>query len=330
MTDFETTECVNSVDNTTSHELTVDESVTATSDDSDDGFTVVKKASKSQNHRRYRSDRGNGEAKATRAAREEVEVPAKPPRDHPVYVVYSRLSLDSIEDFIDEKTGVENAVSFIRVVYDRDSQATNRSIAVIRPDVYKKLLRWTEDNTREVYDHTGRRLTRFNDVDFSISEYKIRDSDRQHRGSPANTLFVPVPSVLRSKQTFVRSYVNQCLRLFVDNNMIPDNCWHINIPLTTRESGGEIRNGCYISFRGVHPDTLALVRVVIDYTFWEHDGVDELTFRCRWLKTRTQKDDKRSWNQKPKPKLAKGSQPKPTGRKGSPSASEASEDDSDE
>lgn len=189
-----------------------------------------------------------------------------------VYMVNSQLSLNQLHAELSRY----GTIGLLRIVLDRDGRETTRNIAIFHDDVYQRLLA----------EGFGNR-SRWNQ-DFSVHPFEVKEFDLPGSGK-TQTLFVPVPNELLTKDGVVRGEITDKLQHLVDWEVLPADCWKLTIPLKSRERGG-IRGGFFISFRGLTMNHIALARVALTDTRWDcladPNQDNHNVFRCYWARDR--------------------------------------------
>lgn len=184
-------------------------------------------------------------------------------------MIYSGWSLASIQEYLQQYGGAK----YLRIIYDfRTSKDTNRTLAVLDEEVYGLLV------CNGVDKRPGGK-------DFSISRYILRDSQLPGKDK-ITKLFIQVPPVFRHRESFVRNSLEEKLHQLAEWNIIPANSWILTIPLQSRETG-ILRGGCYVSFKDVSPQAIALVKICINDTCWDKNKTDPLgeVVRCFWARS---------------------------------------------
>lgn len=196
----------------------------------------------------------------------------------PVYLIHSKWSLTKIDTFL----GDYGEVGFLRIVYDKDGNETDRNIAILPESSYNALC---EDGfDRRQY---GKGCV--------IAPYVLRDNNFPGE-ERTNSLFIPVPKDLSADDETVVSTINDKLKHLSEWKIIPVDSWSVNAPLKSREKGG-IRGGCFVTFRKDVPiECRAMVRVLITDTYWpdlEENGSDDRpVFRCFWARSRKERSER--------------------------------------
>lgn len=219
----------------------------------------------------------------------------------PVYIIHSQWSLLKLDNFLSEY----GEVGFLRIVYDKDGNETDRNIAILPETSYTALC---EDGfDRRQY---GKGCV--------ISPYVLRDNNFPGE-ERTNTLFIPVPKDLGADDDTVVEAINDKLKHLSEWNIIPADSWSINAPLKSREKGG-IRGGCFVSFkRDVPVACRAMVRVLITDTYWpeseENSSEERPVFRCFWARGRTDRNEKRVGTDRNEKRVGKERNEKRVGKK---------------
>ena len=206
----------------------------------------------------------------------------------PVFVIHSRWSLSKLGDFL----GEYGDVGFLRIVYDKDGNETDRNIAILPESSYKDLC--DDGYNRRQYGKG-----------FVIAPYTLRDNNFPGENH-TNTFFIPVPDELCSEDDSVVATINDKLQHLSEWNIIPPDSWSVNVPLKSREKGG-IRFGCFVSFkRDVPVECRAMARVLITDTYWseleEFPSEETPVFRCFWARKRKERPSKKQTTHDKKPK----------------------------
>lgn len=196
----------------------------------------------------------------------------------PVYVIHSKWSLLQLDTFLSDY----GDVGFLRIVYDKDGNETDRNIAILPESSYTALC-------ADGFDR------RQHGKGFVIAPYVLRDNNFPGE-ERTNTLFIPVPKDLSEDDGAVSSAISDKLKHLSEWNIIPADSWSVNVPLKSREKGG-IRGGCFVSFkRDVPIECRAMVRLLITDTYWpesDDNSSDERSiFRCFWARDRKPHDNK--------------------------------------
>ena len=208
---------------------------------------------------------------------EEVVEEEKKMQFFPVYVIYSKMSVPKINNYL-RKYG---SVGFLNVVKDKLGD-TNRTIAILSAETFDKLIE---------SGHGTDRRDRRDRKPLTVAPFKLKKSNFPSYNK-TRTLFVPIPTAFKADvdNEYVEDKIKKCveekLKHLVSWNIIPDDSWRITIPLKSRESG-EIRNSCFVSFpREVKTPAVAMVKVLLHDTYWPNDNI----FRCFWSRKRNMKE----------------------------------------
>jgi len=191
----------------------------------------------------------------------------------PVYMIYSKWSLTQIDNFLKEFGEAE----YLRIVYDNKHIETNRTIAILSDEVYKKLC----DAGFNESKNNG----------FKIKPYIVKEIDNS---IAVRTLFVPVPKEFCNLRDKVKDIISKKIINLSHLGIINESDWNINIPINTREKG-DIKKGCYISFNdNVELERISLIRILLTDTYWPEiltldsllsktsDSGERKIFRCLW------------------------------------------------
>lgn len=185
----------------------------------------------------------------------------------PVYLIYSPWSLNRIDSFL-SKYG---DVGFLRIIYDRDGNETNRTIAIISDEAYVELCKDGFNRQR--------------DTELIITPFILKDNNFPYKGY-TTSLFVPVPSDLRSDDTFVVNTVNDKIQHLSSWGIIDDDSWTVSAPLKSREKGA-IRGSCFVSFKKEVPlQRRAMIRLLLTDTYWNESEKAQTIFNCFWSRAR--------------------------------------------
>lgn len=204
----------------------------------------------------------------------------------PVYVIYSKWSLDQIREFLKDFGEAE----YLRIVYEMNLEEnklveTNRTIAILSDDIYKKL----EENGYTC--DTEKQFKGFKIKPFILKDKNLESTD------PIRTLFIPIPTQFHHKHDKIFNFIERKLKDLEDFGILEQSSWSINIPVKTREKG-DIKNGCYISFgKDVELERIAMTKILLTDTYWPemiiiHESTKpEITERkilkCRWFNSKT-------------------------------------------
>ena len=184
----------------------------------------------------------------------------------PIYLIYSRWSLQQIENFLTQY----GPVGYLRIILDKAGVETDRTIAIISSDTFELL----KKNGYDEHQY-GK--------DFMITPFVLRKlaSEAKH------SLFVPVPKEIASFDSNVIDEINGRMVHFSEWGIITSDAWQVTAPLLSRETGG-IRNGCFITFKKTLPlETVSLIRLLLTDTYWRFtpQGSDPIRFNCYWTRT---------------------------------------------
>ncbi len=194
----------------------------------------------------------------------------------PVYIIYSRLSLQQLDKFF-ERFG---DVGFMRIMYDKTGAETNRTIALVNEGCYNAL------------KAKGYALCQFDEKvikdDVKITKF-VMSPQMVQSDKTVRKLYIPVPTQLNDDESFVNDSIEDKLLHLVAWSIIPLHCWKITIPVKSREKGG-VKGGCQISFdKDVELERIAMVRLLMTDTYWPNrntDNEERPVFKCYWHRGR--------------------------------------------
>lgn len=171
-----------------------------------------------------------------------------------LYIIHSKWSLTRIDKF----TSQYGRVGTLRIICDGDRE-TNRNLALLETDVYDKLV---AKGYGERENKKGYQISVFNN---NALELPRKDCNRN--------LFIPVPEIFRNDDFKVIEIITEKLEYFVEWDMLPNECWNIEVLYKSREKG-EISKGCFVIFDDDLPlTTIARARLLMTGIYWpEHDS----------------------------------------------------------
>jgi len=196
-----------------------------------------------------------------------------PVKDYPVFLVHSNWSLKRISDFL---KGFGNGnVGSMHVDRDRNGDETNRTICLVDESVYAAMVRGGYSKNR----------------DFSIDRYALRPNcypSRKH----AYSFYVPLPRSFKLTETDCRQQLEGKLNELVNFGILGSDDFTVRIPQDKDgEQKEEIKPFCFITFKkNVDHDTIAIVKVVLDNTWWysSDSTMNRELMRCYWGRRRPQ------------------------------------------
>lgn len=209
----------------------------------------------------------------------EVQTQVKEEIEFPVYMCYSKWSLQNMDRFIGQYGGV----GFLRIVFGKDEKETDRTIAILSKETYNALLDEGYGDTKPDERAYGR--------GFRVTPFKLNENSFPGEGRN-NTLFVPVPKVLGANDTWIFDQVTAKLDHLAEWGIVEKGSWSVNIPLKSREEGG-VRGGCFVSFKRGYPlERVAMARILLTDTYWpEHESLEKRAiFHCYWAREREERD----------------------------------------
>lgn len=203
----------------------------------------------------------------------------------PVFMVHSKWSIQAIDKFL----APYGDVGYLRVVRDKDGNETSRTLAIISIETY---------NTLQGKGYGCRNNKGIVITPFRLTTHDLPPEDKD----PAMSLFVPVPPKYRVTESVIMDNLNKRLEHLSNWNIIPANCWNISAPLKSREEG-EIRNGCFISFKipFYALKAIALVKILLSDSCWS--GPEKYRIRCYWGRNRNIKQKNNSLGNAPDSKF---------------------------
>lgn len=181
-----------------------------------------------------------------------------------IYIIYSKWTLRRIDEAI-SKYG---KVGLLRIINDGVKE-TNRTLVLMENEVYFKLIN---------AGYSGK-----NNKGLSITAFNEKALDFPGKNFNSN-LFVTVPEVFKSDDLNVIKIVEGKLKHLVEWDILPDNCWTINVPVKSREKGG-ISSGCFIIFdKEIEISVISKARMLLTDNNWpatsEQD--EKEAFKCVW------------------------------------------------
>lgn len=193
-----------------------------------------------------------------------------------LYIIYSRWSLSRI----DKEITLSGKIGLLRIICDAGKE-TNRTLALLENDVYDKLC------------HKGYSDKKSN-KGFSIVKFNEKALDLPPKGFTKN-LFVRVPEIFRKDDVKTIEIIDEKIKHLVGWEVLPENSWHVNAVLESREKGS-ISSGCFIVFDSkVELVTIAKVKMLITDTLWPtvSEDVEREYFKCSWAFDSRKKDHKK-------------------------------------
>lgn len=193
-----------------------------------------------------------------------------------VYIIFSKWEVKKIVQFC--RTYGE--VFWSRLVYDKSGKETDRTLMILSDEAYNGLVKagyGSEEHKRGSNSNKA--------AGFRIARYVLRE-DSEHTDAP--TLFVPAPKEQRDSTVVMEGIVDSKLRTLAECDILPMDSWVVEAPPRSRESG-EVRSGAYITFdTNVERARIAMVRLLINDTYWPDVGNKETLsiFRCYWARER--------------------------------------------
>lgn len=187
-----------------------------------------------------------------------------------IYIIYSSLSIEAMLNFLNGF--MPNAVCLTKIIYDAYFNETNKTIVVMKPELYELLL------------ENGYGVTRF-EIDFKIKKYKFNENILAPLDKSSN-LFIPI--IKKTSESVVNAIVNKKLESLADFNIIPKNSWRLKCPINSREDGC-VKLGCFIFFKSeISEYNIGVVKFLLNNTYWDAEGENKYdnTIKCYWAKKR--------------------------------------------
>ncbi|HSW77024.1 MAG TPA: hypothetical protein VLG50_08250 [Candidatus Saccharimonadales bacterium] len=166
---------------------------------------------------------------------------------------------------------MSNQIGMMKIIYDSVKNETNKTIALLTPLLYNKLI------------DTGYDISRF-EIDFKIKKYKFNDNITPPIDKSSN-LFIPI--IKKTTEWVVTNIINHKLEILAQFNIVPVRSWRIKCPINSRENG-VIKLGCFIFFHHDVPVTsIGVVKFLLNNTYWDDDNKNDKydnTIRCYWAR----------------------------------------------
>ena len=197
--------------------------------------------------------------------------------EHKVYIVFSKWDVKKIVQFC----STYGEVFWSRLVYDKTGHETDRTLMILPDETFDSLV---EDG----FGFTDRKLKGSSKpAGLRIAPYILRE-EQEHDDEP--TLFVPAPREHCDSAVAVETVVDNKLQALASCAIIPENSWRFETPSRSREAG-DVKSGTFIMFSDdVERDRIAMVRILINDTYWPvlEDQEAASVFRCYWARSRTE------------------------------------------
>jgi hypothetical protein len=185
-----------------------------------------------------------------------------------IYIIYSSWSIDKIRNFLNTITN--DCIGLLKIIYDNEGNETNKTIAVIKNELYNNL----KEKGYTEFNYT---------LDFKIKIYKLPDfilppEDR------SSALFIP--TIKKLTETYVTDIINNKLLELAKVNIIPIDSWKLKCPITSRFTGF-VKQGCFIIFNSnINIYSIATIRFLLNNTYWEDNEVKKYNnmVKCHWAK----------------------------------------------
>jgi len=193
--------------------------------------------------------------------------------NYPIYIIYSSWSLDRIRAFL--SNFMPNSVSIMKIIYDSSLNETNKTIVLLKEELYNLLI------------DEGYGISRF-EIDFKIKKYKFNNNILPPEGSSYN-LFIPI--IKKTTENQVTAIINKKLDELAEFKIIPEKSWRLKCPIDSRESG-LVKLGCFIFFRNdVNIASISVVKFLLNNTYWidNQDTKYDNTIKCNWARPKITK-----------------------------------------
>lgn len=190
--------------------------------------------------------------------------------NYPIYIIYSSWSLNTIKEFL--ISFLPDSVSFMKIIYDSQSNETNKTIVVLKEQLYNILIQ------------KGYGVNRF-EIDFKIKKYNFNDNILPSEGNTIN-LFIPINK--KTTDSIVTGIINAKLEELSDFNIIPKKSWRIKCPVNSRETG-QVKLGCFIFFKDeISVYNISVVKFLLNNTYWinNEDNKYDNIIKCCWANPR--------------------------------------------
>lgn len=174
-------------------------------------------------------------------------------KEYSLFILYSEWSLDDLYNWMESNLETDS-FSDIHIDRTRSRKETNRTVCLMREDVYDDLV--------------NRGYTRRNRyADFWIQRYQIHDYHHPSNGYSSN-MYVSLPKEFNLTVTESRQQLQDKIDTLCKFGVLSAGEVTIKIPLVNRESG-EPKGGAFIVFtQSVDPNAIAVSKLYIDNSYW--------------------------------------------------------------
>lgn len=189
--------------------------------------------------------------------------------NYPIYIIYSSWSLEKMKNFL--LGFLPDSISFMKIIYDCQYNETNKTIVVLKEELYNILI------------NQGYGITRF-EIDFKIKKYKFNDNILPYDDN--TNLFIPV--IKKTTESIVTTIINNKLEELAKFKIIPEKSWRIKCPINSRETG-QIKLGCFIFFKPeITNSNISVVKFLLNNTYWDdnEDKKYDNIVKCYWANPR--------------------------------------------
>lgn len=189
------------------------------------------------------------------------------PKSYKLAVIYSNWALPAIADFINS----ESETGYGPMKIDRNKgMETNRTLCLFTENLFNSMM-----------NKYGKRDQ---NLDFVMSEYKLRDHNFPRQGE-VNNLFIPLPTQLTA--TECHQQLEQKLDGLYQMNVVQVTNVKLHIPLKSREH--DKHNGlAFLTFSNTTLNDVAVVKLMLNDTWWTNEADTEWStlMKCYWAKER--------------------------------------------
>lgn len=193
---------------------------------------------------------------------------------YPIYIIYSGWSIEKIYNFLNDT--MKNSVCMMKIIYDSSFNETNKTIAVLNPELYDILI------------NNGYSITRF-ELDFKIKKYKFKENIFPPPDKSSN-LFIPIFKT--TTETLATTIINKKLENLAQFGILPNKSWRIKCPINSRENG-YVKLGCFIFFKSdLSESNISVVRFLLNNTHWNFNESNNNKYdniiKCNWARHKIQ------------------------------------------
>jgi hypothetical protein len=165
---------------------------------------------------------------------------------------------------------IPDSVGLLKIIYDNDGNETNKTIAVLKHELYNLLVE---------QDYGTFRF----EVDFKIKIYKLGTFLLPPEDRSSN-LFIP--TIKQLTELYVNTVINNKLQELSKYGILEADSWYVKCPISSRING-YVKQGCFIFFKPtVNIYVIATVRFLLNNTYWDEQSVKKYDnmIKCHWAK----------------------------------------------